>query len=128
MAKKVRNPRVPRTRNHETMTESAFWGMIRSALRRRTIMWKPVAAAKLLARRRYKGPNKRRKWEYQCAECKNYFHDKDVAVDHIVPAGTLKCSADLPQFIDNLFCEIDGLQCLCKTCHDAKTLKERKKK
>ena len=127
MVKKVRNPRVPRTRNAGTMTESAFWGMIRSALRRRTIMWKPVAEAKLLARRRYKGPNKRRKWEYQCAECKQFFPDKEVAVDHIVPAGTLKCSADLPQFIDNLFCEVKGLQCLCNNCHNKKTLKERKK-
>jgi 5-methylcytosine-specific restriction endonuclease McrA len=127
MAKKVRNPRVPRTRNHFTMTESAFWGMIRSALRRRTIMWKPVAEAKLLARRRYKGTNKRRKWEYQCAECKNWFHDKETAVDHKVPAGTLKCSADLALFIDNLFCEVDGLQLLCNECHDKKTLKERKK-
>ena len=120
--------RVPRTRNHETMTESAFWGMIRSALRRRTIMWKPVSAAKLLARRKYVGTNKRRKWEYQCAKCKNYFADKEVAVDHIVPAGTLKCSADLPLFVDNLFIEVGGLQVLCNTCHDKKTLKERKKK
>ena len=31
----VRKPRVPRTRNAGTMTEAAFWSMIRSALDKR---------------------------------------------------------------------------------------------
>ena len=112
---------LPRPRNNGTMTESAFWGMLRSALRQKSRWWKPIAEAKKLARRSYKGKNKRQKWEYLCAECKNWHMGKNVNVDHITPAGTLKCAEDLPGFVERLFCEVDGLQILCRTCHDKKT-------
>lgn len=127
MNKKVKKCRVPKTRNSNTMTEAAFWGWIRSALRRKTIMWKPIAEAKALARRSYKGTNKRRKWEYECAECKKHFADKEIAVDHIESAGSLRKAEDLPGFIERLFCEIDNLQVLCIDCHNKKTKKDRKK-
>ena len=61
MAKKPKKPRVPRTRNAGTMTESAFWSMIRSALRQKSRWWKPISECKTLARRAYKGKNKRQK-------------------------------------------------------------------
>jgi len=120
--------RVPRTRNAGTMTESAFWGGIRSALRQKSRWWKPSAEAKLDARRRYKGSNKRRKWEFNCAACGDWFPDKEVNVDHIVPAGTLKSSDDLKGFVDRLFCEKEGLQVMCSECHNKKTQNERKNK
>lgn len=66
------------------------------------------------------------KYEYQCNECKGWFPDKQINVDHIIPAGTLTCSADLAGFIERLFCEQDNLQVLCTGCHDAKTKSERK--
>ena len=58
--------RVPKTRNAGTMTESAFWSFIRSALRQKSRWWKPITECKMKARRPYKGPNKRQKFEYQC--------------------------------------------------------------
>lgn len=128
MAKKVKKPRVPRTRNNETMTESAFWSWIRSALRQKSRWWKPATEAKNKARRPYKGKNKRQKWEYKCAECTKYHKATEVNVDHIVPAGTLKTYSDLPGFVERLFCEVEGLQVLCTMCHDIKTADERKKK
>ena len=73
MVKKIKKVRVPRTRNAGTMTESAFWSFIRSALRRRTIMWKPMAEAKKRVRTPYAGPNKRQKWQYKCEKCKKQF-------------------------------------------------------
>jgi len=127
MAKKVRKPRVARTRNNQTMTEAAFWSWIRSGLRQKSRWWKPAAEAKKRARRAYKGKNKRQKWEYKCANCKQHFKSTEVQVDHIVPAGTLKSYNDLPGFVERLFCEVEGLQVLCSTCHDKKTKKERQK-
>ena len=118
--KVVLNPKVPRTRNAGTMTESMFWSMIRSTLRNSSRWWKPAAIAKQAAKRKYVGPNKLQKFEYQCNECKNYFKDKEVAVDHIVECGELKCAADMAGFIERLFIEV-GFQVLCKTCHDKKT-------
>lgn len=131
MAKRIqrkvpkRTSRVPKTRNNGTMTESAFWTFIRSALRNKSRYWKPITQAKMNARRPYSGPNKRQKFEYQCNSCKKWYAEKNINVDHIVPAGTLTCSADLAGFIERLFCEIDNLQVLCEKCHDKKTANER---
>jgi 5-methylcytosine-specific restriction endonuclease McrA len=121
----VKKSRVTKTRNNGTMTESAFWTFIRSALRNKSRYWKPITQAKMNARRPYSGPNKRQKFEYQCNTCKKWFPEKDINVDHICPAGTLKSAQDLPGFIERLFCEIDNLQCLCEKCHDKKTKNER---
>lgn len=128
MAKKrktTRKPKVERTRNAGTMTESAFWSFIRSALRQKSRWWKPITQCKMKARRPYKGPNKRQKFEYQCRYCEQWFPEKRVNVDHITPAGQLRTANDLPGFVERLFCEIDGLQVLCSNCHDEKTKSEK---
>lgn len=121
MAKKV----ITKTRNAGTLSESAFWSFIRSTLRQKSRYWKPIALCKQKAKKVYKGPLKRQKFEYQCNHCKNWFPDKQINVDHIIPAGTLTCAKDLPGFVERLFCEVEGLQCLCQDCHDIKTQKER---
>lgn len=123
--KKKTKIRVLRTRNNGTQTEAAFWGTIRAVLRQASRWWKPIAEAKRRARRHYIGPNKRQKIAYECNSCKKLFMDKEVSIDHIIPVGTLKCAEDLPGFVTRLFCEADGLQCLCTSCHDLKTQKER---
>jgi 5-methylcytosine-specific restriction endonuclease McrA len=130
MKKKTAKPRkntAPKPRNAGTMTESAFWSFIRSALRQKSRWWKPITQCKMKARRAYKGPNKRQKFEYQCKECSQWFPDKKINVDHIIPAGTLRCANDLPGFVERLFCEIDNLQVLCSGCHDKKTKSENNK-
>jgi 5-methylcytosine-specific restriction endonuclease McrA len=48
-------------------------------------------------------------------------------VDHIIGAGSLNCAADLPGFVERLFCEQDNLQVLCTECHDKKTKLEKEK-
>jgi 5-methylcytosine-specific restriction endonuclease McrA len=121
-----RASKVLKTRNAGTMTESAFWSFIRSALRQKSRWWKPITECKMKARRPYKGPNKRQKFEYQCNTCKSWFPDKQINVDHIVGAGSLNCGSDLPGFVERLFCEQDNLQVLCTTCHDQKTKSEKK--
>lgn len=123
---KKAKPRVVKTRNAGTMSESAFWSFIRSGLRQKSRWWKPITQCKLEAKRPYKGTNKRQKFEYQCNECKNWFMEKLINVDHIHPAGSLNCAADLPAFVERLFCETDNLQVLCEACHNVKTQNERK--
>ena len=125
--KTVRRTAAPKTRNAGTMSESAFWTFIRSALRQKSRWWKPITECKMKSRRAYKGPNKRQKFEYQCNTCKKWFADKEISVDHIVGAGSLNCSADLAGFVDRLFCEQDNLQVLCETCHNTKTQLEKQK-
>jgi 5-methylcytosine-specific restriction endonuclease McrA len=116
---------VKKTRNAGSMTESAFWSFIRSGLRQKSRWWKPITQCKMKSRRAYKGPNKRQKFEYKCNVCKEWFPEKKINIDHIIPAGSLKCAQDLPGFVERLFCETDNLQVLCSGCHNIKTQNEK---
>ena len=124
MAKRI----VEKPYNAGTMTNAGFWGMIRSALRQKSRWWKPILQAKYAARRKYKGPNKRQKYEYLCDKCKKWFAEKHIEVDHIIPCGTLRSGDDVKGFIERLFCEKEHLVVLCKPCHKKKTIKEKTKK
>jgi 5-methylcytosine-specific restriction endonuclease McrA len=80
-----------------------------------------------LSRRAYKGDNKRQKYEYQCAHCKQWWKATEVQVDHITPAGsflelTWEC---IGRFVYNLF--QGRLQILCKPCHNIKTKLDKDK-
>jgi len=125
MAKRVL---VPKTRCDGTMSEAMFWSFIRSALRQKSRWWKPISICKMNARRAYKGDNKRQKYEYQCKKCKTWHAEKNINVDHIIPAGSLNTAQDLPLFVERLFCEQDNLQVLCTDCHNKKTANEKKNK
>jgi 5-methylcytosine-specific restriction endonuclease McrA len=122
---KEKKPKAPKTRNSGKWTESQFWSFIRSTLRSKSRWWLPILEAKKNSRRPYVGDNKRQKWEYQCKSCSNWFNDKEVAVDHIIPVGTLKSAQDLPFFVENLFCDVSNLQLLCSECHSRKTLSDK---
>ena len=123
--KKAARKKVDKPRNAGTMSESAFWSFIRSGLRQKSRFWKPITQCKLAARRPYKGPNKRQKFEYLCNVCNKWFPEKKINIDHIQPAGSLRSAQDLPGFVERLFCEIDNLQCICESCHNVKTQNEK---
>jgi 5-methylcytosine-specific restriction endonuclease McrA len=106
-------------------TDSRYMSFIRSTLRRSFTKFPTKHKVKNEASRPYKGSDKRRKKEYQCAVCSGWFADKEVAVDHIVPCGSLKTYEDLPKFVATLFCEKENLQIICNTCHQIKTNEER---
>lgn len=98
---------------------------LRSQLRRISRRWPPVYKALANAKVPYTGDNKRKKWWYECADCKQLFDGKNVSVDHIEPVGTLLKKSDIADFIEKLFCSTDKLQVLCDNCHDLKTYMER---
>lgn len=123
MAKK---PKVEKTRNAGTMSESAYWGMIRSCLRNKSRWWKPRQLALQQAKQHYNGPNPRQKFEYHCCMCNGYFSQKEVEVDHVVPAGSLRCAEDLAGFVERLFAE-EGWRVVCKPCHQKITNNERQR-
>lgn len=128
VVKKATRTKIARERNAGTMTNAMFWSFIRSALRNKSRWWKPITQCRMSARRPYNGPSKRQKFEYQCNQCKNWFPDKQIAVDHKIPAGALNSGDDLKGFVERLFCEEKDLQVLCSGCHDVKTKLEKQKK
>jgi len=121
-AKKTKAPLV---RCNGTMTESQYLSWIRSALRSKSLSWKPRQKALEMARRPYKGPNKLQKWEYACAICGEWHKAKDVIVDHWpIAAGSILHTDDIGPFANNLYCEVENLRVLDKVCHDIHTLSE----
>jgi 5-methylcytosine-specific restriction endonuclease McrA len=121
-------PRTPPYQHYPEWTQARFFGFLRSALRSGYNKWPPKWQVLKAAQRAYEGNDKRCKWEYLCAECNQWHKAKDVSVDHIIPAGSLNCFDDVAGFVERLFCGPDGLQVLCRECHNAKTAAERKEK
>jgi hypothetical protein len=108
-----------------TQTSAAFFGWIRSALRRLSVRWKPKNEYLLTVRRPYTGAGKRSKWEYQCQICFKWHIRAHIEVDHKERCGKLKDFNDLGDFCKKLFCEKEGFQALCKECHIKKTNEEK---
>ena len=61
---------------------------------------------------------------YQCSICGAIV--EKVAIDHIRAVVPIDGIASWDEFINNLFCDVDNLQALCKDCHDIKTKEENK--
>lgn len=119
------------------MTEAAFFGKIRSALRkewRNSQMYKDALKS---AKKPYIGGG-RRKVSIECADCKTHYalNDKIIVpsakkgvtktvkaynIDHKIDAGSLKSFDDLSGFAERLFCASEFLQILCYHCHHDKT-------
>lgn len=126
--KRIVTPRVERTRNGRTETQSQHIGKLRSALRNLSRWWKPFSMAlKAASSVQYIGRKKR--VFYLCAECNKLFDRKQVEVNHKVPLGSLKTYEDLPGFCERLFVEdLSLLEVLCKECHKEETAWQREQR
>lgn len=118
--------RVARTHAGGTWTKARYFSFIRSALRKAWSRYPVRFQVLKAASKPYTGKDTRRKWSYKCAQCKKWFMQKDVEVDHITPCGSLKEYTDLPRFVATLFCEEDNLRVVCKPCHKEITAEAKK--
>jgi len=63
---------------------------------------------------------------YLCNECGNDFPAKEVVADHIDPVIDPDVGfTNWDEYIERLYIEVDGFQCLCKPCHKIKTDDEK---
>jgi len=69
------------------MSRSAFFGWLRSRLRKMSQHWRPINEVKKAAKVPYIGENQRRKFSYVCNNCKTPVSDKECNVHHKIPAG-----------------------------------------
>tara|TARA_R110000796_G_scaffold126651_1_gene241522 strand:+ start:25 stop:429 length:405 start_codon:yes stop_codon:yes gene_type:complete len=118
--------KVKKTRNNKQWTEARYRAFIRSALRSAWSRWGPNHTTKKNARVGY--------GQYQCVGYDAEPHivgasvvidgkrKNNIFTDHIEPVGG---DGDWNRVIENLFCETDNLQLLCKECHDEKSKNER---
>lgn len=123
--KRKGTPRTPPYEKYPEWSEARFFSFLRSALRSAWSKYPPKYTVLAKAKRKSQSENKRLKWEFQCNKCKHWYPQKEVSVDHEVPAGTLRTFEDLPEFCRKLFCSEEELQVLCSTCHSEKTRQER---
>lgn len=112
------------------MTEAQYWAFIRSGLRQKWMRWRP-RFDKMKEGKRKATPEDHAKfgnrisYTYHCESCGNYFPEKEVQIDHLVPCGACSDAETVGRFATRLFVETTGLQRLCKTCHKAKTQEDR---
>ena len=128
--------------DHGTKTRAAFFGQLRSDMRKRW-MYSKVRAAVLKEASVSRNTSR-------CSECQREVlktvlkYDKDgnpvlytkgkqkgrqkrtsnLDVDHVVDCGSLRCFEDMSGFAERLFCGAEGLRVLCKDCHHKKTHKK----
>ncbi len=120
---------VELTRASHTKTEAEFVAYILSALRKATKFWKPKCDKLKEGRRPNQSNNKRLKWENNCEQCKQWFPESEIEVDHIIKCGGISGKDWLDKvapWIVRAFVEVEGYQRLCKACHKLKTNGERK--
>lgn len=120
-----------KTRNGGQWTEARFRSFVVSALRAASRRW-PVKYAVLkdaCVGRKVNSATRKMALHYRCAKCEDSFPATSIAVDHIKPVvDPKKGFVNWDTFIERLFCEDKGLQCLCKECHSTKTQAERKER
>ena len=115
------------TRNGGRWTNARFNSFIKSGLRAMSRRWGPkfeCLADACVGTKTNKATGRMAK-HYECAECHNQFPAKEVAVDHIDPVVAVTGFTTWDEVIERMFVEKEGLQVLCKACHDAKTKEEK---
>ena len=109
-------------------TDAKFKGWIISLLRRGTMRWPPrnEALAKAKTEKKINTATGRMAQHFKCAVCLQDYSAKNVVVDHIEPVVLPGIGfIDWNTYIERMFCSVENLQVLCKTCHDIKSSIEK---
>lgn len=104
-----------KTRASGTMTEAGFRAFVISALRSKSMHWKPIGEVKKKARVS--------RGLYRCNDCGKLF--KKVVIDHICPVVDYCGFTNFDDYVNRLYCEEENLQALCENCHKKKTETEK---
>jgi hypothetical protein len=102
-------------------------------LRNASRYWRAKNEARKLARvvvedGQYKNGNIRYKTKFKCNICHQLFEANQTNIDHTNPVVGIEGFTNWDDYINNMFCEVDNLTCLCHKCHDFKTESEIEKR
>jgi hypothetical protein len=117
-------------RNGGKWTQARFNSFIKSGLRAMSRRWGPkfeCLADACVGTKTNKATGRMAK-HYECAECHNQFPAKEVAVDHIDPVVPVSGFTTWDEVIERMFVEKEGLQVLCKECHQVKCQEEKQQR
>lgn len=96
--------------------EKHRFNYVKNALRIATYKW-PYFSMAMTRQRLERGL-------YQCESCKGSFGPKEINRDHIEPVVAVTGWTNWEEYIKRLFVKSDGIQILCITCHETKTMTE----
>lgn len=118
--------------NGGTWTVSRYNNFIRSLLRKGTTRWGPKQQAFKLASvgKKINVLTGRLAEHFTCAGCGGEFPRSVCSADHIDPVVDPERGFQTwDEYIERMYCEVEGFQILCKGCHDSgKTAEEREKR
>jgi len=118
-------------RNGGEWTEARFKSFVTSALRAASRRWPPKykALKEAFVARKVNAKTGKMAMHYNCAVCQKLYVASDVQVDHIKPVvDPKKGFISWDDFINRIFCEIENLQVMCRSCHSVKTQAEKKER
>ena len=110
---------IQKTRNDGQWTEARYNSFIKGGLRSASQRWPPkyqTLNAACVGQQINQASGRLAK-HYKCAACSNVFPAKHVEVNHIDPVIPTTGFDSWDNVIDRLFCEQEGLEVVCKTCH-----------
>ena len=117
-----------KNRNNGQWTEAKFRSFVVSALRAASRRWPPKYAALKAAfiGKKLNAKTNKMAAHYKCISCKSLFVAADVQIDHIIPVVDVRDGfKNWDTYIERMFCEVNGLQVMCKSCHKIKTDEEK---
>lgn len=116
------------TYNSGQWSQSRFNSYIKSALRTASVRWAPryETLAEAFVDRRINEKTGKLAKHFQCAKCPGIFPQKDVEVNHKQPVVPVEGFTSWDVVINRMFCEKDGLEVLCRTCHKELTQEENR--
>ncbi len=117
---------MTRQYNSGKWTQSRFNSFIKSTLRSGSVRWEPRYTCLNNAFRVVKINEKtgRMAKHFECAHCHMLFPQKEIEINHILPVVPIEGFDSWDKVIERMFCEIDGLEALCKPCHKLTTGQE----
>ena len=109
--------------------DSKLKSFLINTLRRASFRWRPRGEAEKLARVQIgEFSTGRAKFGYKCAKCGIVGKKKDTNTDHIEPVVAITGWDSLDGFAERMFCDTEGYQILCLSCHDEKTFNEKEER
>lgn len=116
-------------RNSGKWTEARFTSFVKGILRAGSNKWPPKWEVRTRSRQSrgiYLCKGHGRKPHAVAASIRiGSKRHNNVFVDHIKAIVGRSGFSSWDDFINNLYCEVDNLQVLCKACHDLKTKEEK---
>lgn len=115
--------------NNNQWTDARFSSFVKGALRAASSRWPPKYAAinNAYTGKKINSKSGREAKHFKCNCCWGEFPASEIQVDHIQPViDPYVGFISWDEVVKRMFCEVEGFQILCKTCHQAKTNAEKR--